>query len=469
MNRLYLVLGTVCFLACAEDLPGVVPPVGQLYYPTGLDLLAGSPDTLIVCNSNFDQRFNAGSIMTLDVDALIAAIPAGLFQDEIHVHAQGGFKRTFNFGGDVAKDGRDGGGKYRVFVAVRGRNLLSMFEVNNGELNCGTAGGTSILGTDCTEAYSIGTQFGDPFAVAFADSGAVGVGHLLTSQQSSGGDLSTAITVVPTELFMKRIAVEMLGNDPDTQGVASSQRFDNISGTNALAFLPPEPFGAPNGAFLQGGRRVALNTRTQAALVAFELQNNDTLGESVGISTQQSAGTDEIRGIALSTQDRSRAYVSMRFVGAGGVTSSGVGVVEIANQSMRVLAVVSAGQELGTPTLVERTVNGRNFRSVYVPDIKGDEVWMVDVTTDVPQVIGQVRGREPRTLSDGKMISAHTFDGPAKVVTAARGDKTFAFVINFSNHTLSVFDASDPLAAPAGVLTRFGHALDADGKDEGSQ
>ena len=69
--------------ACAQDIAGVSPfdPRGgratQLHFPLGMVLVPGQTpamDRLIVANTNFDQRFSAGSLMSLSVDALFAAL-----------------------------------------------------------------------------------------------------------------------------------------------------------------------------------------------------------------------------------------------------------------------------------------------------------------------------------------------------------------------------------------------------------
>jgi DNA-binding beta-propeller fold protein YncE len=64
--------------ACNLDNPGVSPPRGVLAYPIALGLSSAAagaePAFLYVVNSNFDIRYNAGSIHSYDLEAIEAAV-----------------------------------------------------------------------------------------------------------------------------------------------------------------------------------------------------------------------------------------------------------------------------------------------------------------------------------------------------------------------------------------------------------
>lgn len=477
--------GALLFGACAEDLPGIIPPGDQLYYPTGLASLqdnSGAPQFLAICNSNFDQRYNAGSIMTLSYDQLFAMTPAQgpAFIETVPVE---GFVRVQNFCGDlVAGPVRVEGsttefvdGEHRLFAAIRGRNRLTMVRENRGALSCQTIA-SPVLGTDCSPSYSVRTNFGDPFAVAYApNEEVVAVGHLLTQQNESAGDLITGIAHVTAKIFDQRVAIEDDGKDPETEDtVATLERFTNISGTNAMAFVPGAAIGSQYGSFLQGGRRVNLNTRTTAALVGFDISKSTDGKVAVdlnfnGLNLQDEAAVQEVRGIVL-TETATRAYVSVRFEGASQSVNSGLAVVSIAPpHALRVLAATEAGDELGAPALIEETINGRAVRVVYVPDTRLDAIWVFDVSTDRPELISKIDGRAERMLADGRTILAHTLDAPAKIVFVTRNGRRLGFVSNFSNSTLAVIDATNPLAPNTEVIARFGQALTPDGENEGDE
>jgi hypothetical protein len=80
--RIHALLSCALFLACACDFenPGDPPPEAEIYLPTGLALSAQSSDSaprfLYLMNSNYDLRYNAGSIQAFDLDLLDAEVQA---------------------------------------------------------------------------------------------------------------------------------------------------------------------------------------------------------------------------------------------------------------------------------------------------------------------------------------------------------------------------------------------------------
>jgi len=89
-------------VACNLDNLGEPPPVADIYLPTGLRLSAETSDDaaryLYLINSNFDLRYNRGSLQAYDLDALDRAVgacstpgpdcvidPAGVLVDEVLV------------------------------------------------------------------------------------------------------------------------------------------------------------------------------------------------------------------------------------------------------------------------------------------------------------------------------------------------------------------------------------------------
>jgi hypothetical protein len=66
--------------ACNFDNLGDPPPVAEIYLPTGLALSAQTTDSaprfLYLVNSNYDLRYNTGSVQAFDLDALDAAVQA---------------------------------------------------------------------------------------------------------------------------------------------------------------------------------------------------------------------------------------------------------------------------------------------------------------------------------------------------------------------------------------------------------
>lgn len=75
-----LILSSLGLWGCNLDNLGDAPPRGFIYLPGGLMLSAAAPDEaarfMYVVNSNFDLRYNAGSLQAFDLDALDRAISA---------------------------------------------------------------------------------------------------------------------------------------------------------------------------------------------------------------------------------------------------------------------------------------------------------------------------------------------------------------------------------------------------------
>jgi DNA-binding beta-propeller fold protein YncE len=73
-----LILSSLSLPSCNLDNLGDAPPRGFIYLPTGLVLSAATPDEpprfMYVVNSNFDLRYNAGSLQAFDLDAIDAAV-----------------------------------------------------------------------------------------------------------------------------------------------------------------------------------------------------------------------------------------------------------------------------------------------------------------------------------------------------------------------------------------------------------
>lgn len=74
-----------------------------------------------------------------------------------------------------------------------------------------------------------------------------------------------------------------------------------------------------------------------------------------------------------------------------------------------------------------------------------------------------------RTLPDGRQIMAHMLDAPTKIVFIEREGRRLGVITNFTNSTLAVIDATNPLAPATEVIARFGRALTPDGKNEGDE
>ncbi len=172
-----LVLGT--FSACGND--GVRPPEGRLNFPTAAALsLEASPRFIYVANSNFDLRYNKGSIQTynlevfadavlectdrdpedcviidpsvpsLDADARVPPIEANVLVSEV-------LTGSYADGVTLSPSGA------RLYTVIRSDGNLTTVDVDpaTGALSCGGEGQPHI----CTEAF----RAGDDDAAALRD------------------------------------------------------------------------------------------------------------------------------------------------------------------------------------------------------------------------------------------------------------------------------------------------------------
>jgi hypothetical protein len=152
--RVLLCAAVVAALGCNIDNPGDAPPRGLLYFPNAIALSkhadGEAPRYLFVANSDFDLRYNAGSVQAFSLERLAAKVAAcggkptcaidpikdGIFEDEVWV---GPFSTSLALSAD---------GSY-LFAATRTESALDFIHVdasasgdavlscNKGELRCG--------------------------------------------------------------------------------------------------------------------------------------------------------------------------------------------------------------------------------------------------------------------------------------------------------------------------------------------
>ncbi len=485
------IAGLTLLGSCAENLPGIAPPTDEVYFPVGMALVpeGGPQGSLVVANSNFDQRFNAGSLLALDVDAIANAVGGlapdaePMFFDTLSDFARSSVKIR-SFGGDLIRTPNPGpeGGSL-LFVAVRGRNELLMVRSLQGDntiqLDCGNQSveGETIeaeLGIDCTLAHILPTNFEDPFALSYAGAGQTGstqgllaVGHLRTREES--GLIVGDISLVDIEDFQTRIQRERENNE--LPGALLPNRFTRFGGVSGLVYVPGVIAGQPNGAFISAGRQVGANNLDLSTLSVVRGATADNqiihqLEVSARAALDLSIAAIEMRSLAVDPAI-DRIYASVRFSAIGNAFNAGIAVIEFDRETggLTVRSVLEVGEELQKPVLIHR--NGT--RLLYVPDIRADRIWILDVTTDQPVLVSSIFGRTTRTI-DNEPVSVALLDSPAQMVfteTSSITNVQLGFVSNFANSTLTVLDVSSADPRDHRVLARMGRNIDADGQSEG--
>jgi len=78
--RRILAFAAFALFACYSIGEGIAPPLGNIYFPTGL-VTSRDSNHLYVVNSDFDLQYNAGTIQSLDLNRIRALTPRGCNSD----------------------------------------------------------------------------------------------------------------------------------------------------------------------------------------------------------------------------------------------------------------------------------------------------------------------------------------------------------------------------------------------------
>jgi hypothetical protein len=452
--------------ACAQELPGTAPELDQLFYPSAMILVPGTTeaeDRIVVSNSNFDQRYNASTVMTLSVDELFA-ISEGLALDAPNsTMPVKSAVRVPSLSGELAfVASSSGSAEGRVFVSSRGQNRLLMLNLSGGTLDCSNGDVELDLGLDCTRGHIVDSGGSDPFALvhlpASQGSGWMATAHLRITdrpREEIRPDIGI-VTFADIDLFEQRLLDEAAGNVltnpilkvtvPSLNGVSglAAGKHDAPAGSRELILADLNPVSGAISVWEVDPSETDLTVRSASKVI---------LGAEANISST--------RGM-VTTTDKERLYVSVRFSEGGGAFNAGIAIMARDGAGYRLLHVYEFGSELGHPTLRE-TSTGR--RLLYLGDIRGDQVWILDVTTDAPQIVGELTGRVEGRIN-GEPARLRIFDGPTSIVFASRGAKTLGFVGNFTNSTLAIIDVSDADPRKHRVLGRLGRVIEPDGTNE---
>lgn len=475
-KRLLMIAALLLGAACAEELPGIAPPEREVYFPIGMQVVstAGAGDVLVVSSSNFDQRYNAGYVSTYSVAQLLALAGTGestTFVDSLDGPAFLSRVRIEQFGGDLVYAEPAGGGPGRIFVPSRGRNLVTMIALgDDGVLSC-DAGGLAprTEAFDCTAAHEIRTFADDPFPLALAPPraqhprGALLVGHL--TPRSDAVRSNAFLASMDVAAFEARLSGQVVGRpfDPELEEDERlpADQFQTIvvpdsGGVGGVAWSASAIDG--DGAFLISS--AGSLTGGAVSMVAASFTDDGTLTRRAALLLDLEASIIQTRGIRIS-ETATRAYVSVRFAEGQTISqfNAGIAIVDISTSPLRLVSVFEVGEELARPSLLER--NGA--RLLYLPDIRRDRIFIVDVTTDAPSLVGSIPGRANRTI-DGKILQARTLASPPQV--AFTSDEAYGFVANFANSTISVIDVSDPDPRAHRLIARLGRNIDAEGDEE---
>ena len=412
----------------------------------------------------------------------------------------------------------------RLYTADRFGSQLVLVERRDRTLSCAREGEEPVRNTDCTPSHTTLTEAEDPFDLSVGElrdgRRYVGVGHLFPYRL---GQLTAGqVTLLDEEILAAKARGESVaapepcrtsrsGRYPDRFGalVAPSGipgpeglvppsrsadesfcygfRLDGSSGVGALAHLPGGPPDRPSFVALTASR----GTRFEAAAVELDDveaevdvrlgSESSTVTASVPATLIDAISVHRVRLDLFTNATRGRGAVLLRDPGdpAGPARvlvsvqftlprvgrSSGLGVLRRTEDGFDTQAFLDLGEELGDVSVLPPERPG-DPELAFVGDGATDLLYVVDVTRDDPAVATVIDGRGPRTLIGDEELDRRLLDGPAYVAFVRRGGRTFGFVTNFANSTLSVLELSSPQPSDYCVLARLGRDSDANGESE---
>jgi DNA-binding beta-propeller fold protein YncE len=197
LRRVGPVLGLAALVGCYRSGDGSDPDDAHPYFPVGL-AVSDSGKWLFVANSNFDLRFNAGTVQALDLGSIVGkarACGARLEQNLNDPCKDGEDARPFSkasvrigaFAADLRATARyDAAGARvadagRLLLPIRGDASLTAidFEESAGGIKLRCEGNTATTGTRCGAGWRLGTDpnkserqltlEGEPFSLALPE------------------------------------------------------------------------------------------------------------------------------------------------------------------------------------------------------------------------------------------------------------------------------------------------------------
>ena len=475
-------------------MPGTVPPDSQLHFPIGLAKVRanGGREFLLIGSSNFDQRFNAGRLFSLDIARLAALVPASdpgapeaiFFQDDFG-DAIVDSVRVDSFSGDLAVVRLDSDGtgvKPHVLTPSRLGNEMAVVQLaDDGQLSCRLEGSNRETGFDCTDSHRIKVLGTDAYSVGVTSTSdgrqVVAVGPLST-EPAIGGLFFSRVAFMTTDYLEQRLQGGTAAFEPEDDCNVNDFPLLSVGGVSGFISLDPLPTGESR--ILTTGlqrapvlsiQRFEISAPTEGPVASVEAcfdPVEDLIDERVDVETSEDIRIDtalaafEMRGVATSTS-AGRAYVTLRFAEPFDANNAGIGVIDITSDPVRILSLLEVGEELVQPSLLEREDGAR---LLYVGDQRTDDIFVISVTADQPQVIARIGSRGLRDLN-GRTVQVNLLDQPNQIVFADVDGRKLGFVTNFSNSTLGVLDVSDPDPRRHRVIARLGRDLDPEGEREG--
>lgn len=301
LTLLATVVAGALLAGCAQETPGTPPPNDRFYYPTGVALVPGAdggPGFLYVASSNFDLRFNRGTLAAVDLASLplpasAPSVPATI--DAAHIASQ---VKIDVFAGPLGVYQPAGAPATmrRLFVAGRQNNTLDAVDVDGATLKCTLDASTD----DCAaSAVNLGDALSDAWRPTVVGDN-VFVSHLspLDNPKGSGKARVSSLARISATDLKTRVVLPLGAADSDigTEPVSAMQAI---------------------GDYLFLGGRAVLNANTApmryVRLPVFDaFAQSNTVVEGAGkVLLDPEIDLRDVRSMALSS-DKSRLFVITR-------------------------------------------------------------------------------------------------------------------------------------------------------------
>ncbi len=410
-----------CLLAgCAQSDLGTPPPKDGFYYPISVAALErpDSAPVLYVVSSNFDLRYNRGTVLAVDL-AKLGTI-SGRMPVNGAVDPDVGHVSIDHFGGEALlyTPRIRTGTEQRLFVTSRYAQTLYALTVDGPKIACADGGQDCLgQGLKMEDPKDSNRRMMDPFGMAL-DGEDLWVTHLHVADN-------------PPETGENRVSYMARLN---------AERFDSLElfniGLAAAQGVARSPMG-----FYVAGRTLTGNEGIQSMAVRFAPMTQQ--GPVVTSTTPPSIQTEDIvtgetsiyeaRGVALSS-DRNRLFVTTR-------SPSGLMVIDVSPQVPQdgtseytqprntILGFRLLPSGPSAMTVIPRP----GQRDLVAVSCSGaDTVALYD--DDLGEISGLVSGIEDPY-------------GMAQVALPGNASGRRLFVVSFGNHTVDVVDIPD-LARP---------------------
>lgn len=426
-NTSILIAALASAFGCAVTNVGTSPPLDGFAYPVSVALgpsAAGEADkVLFVASSNFDLRFNRGTVLAVDLDKVMAA-NNGKLDGPVNqaVDPETGHVLIDSFAGQMLvyqKSGEAGSGR-TVFVTSRAANALYPLQAQGAQLAC-PEGGQDCAGQGINVRASDVARAENAFGLALRPSTrTLFVTHVLQADSPAGSGNNRA-----SFLFE-------LDADNPAAGIQSVELGIGTSPAESIV-------STPRGVYFTG-RFIGSGSQALRALV-----------DSSVVDANLTANTDiqDARGIGLSS-DGNRLFVATT---AGNRTvdplpPEGLAIVDISEDPTsgvalnRVLGFAPLPAGASFVQVIPR-VGKRDL--VAVSCTQGNAVALYD--DELGEVVAVVNGvQEPYGMA-ASPASRATADVPVRL-----------FVASFGNDTVDVIQIQSPESAPrdATIVGRLG-------------